>query len=251
MSSKLIQLDEVRRICSGCNMRDLCLPAGLKSEEVQRLDKLVQKRRQLAVDEYLFHNGDMAQAVYAVRVGSLKSMRLGEDGSMQIVGIHLPGELFGLDALAESHHQVSVQALETTSICALPLLNLESVSVQIPSLSRQIMRMTSRVLNAGHDNHELLARHSALERVALFLCRYADRRRSCGLRADSFDIAITRQDLANYLGMQLETVSRAFRQLKNTDCIDAKRSLLEIKNLTALREAAGLCDITTDYAYSH
>ncbi len=249
MTSKLIQLDEVRRICSGCNMRQLCLPAGLQPGEINELDQLVQKRRRIKTDEYLFRAGDVAQAIYAVRVGSFKSFRLREDGVWQIVGIHLPGELFGLDALADRCHQVSVQALETSNVCALPLADLEAVSARMPSLSKQVMRMTSRELNSGHDNHELLARRSAQERVALFLCRYADRRRNCGLQADSFDMAISRQDLSNYLGLQLETVSRAFRQLKDLGCITANRSLLEIKDLSSLRDIAGFCDNTPDYAY--
>ncbi len=251
MTSSLIQLDEVRRICSGCNMRELCLPAGLQPHEVSELDQLVQKRRHLKADEYVFRAGDMTRAIYAVRIGSLKSFRLHEDGSWQIVGIHLPGELFGLDALADQYHQISVQAMETSNICALPLADLEDISARIPSLSRQVMRMASRELNTAHDNQELLARRSARERVAMFLCRYSDRRRNCGLQANSFDMAISRQDLANYLGLQLETVSRAFRQLKDSGCITASRSLLEIKDMTALREASGACNTTNDYAYSH
>ncbi len=230
-------------------MRELCLPAGLRPDEVSELDRMIQKKQQVKVDQYLFHEGDIAQAIYAVRVGSFKSFRLREDGVWQIVGIHLPGELFGMDALADQHHRVSVQAMETSNVCALPLAELASLSIRIPTLGRQIMRMTSRELNTSYENHELLGRRSAQERVALFLCRYADRRRNSGLKADSFDMAISRQDLSNYLGLQLETVSRAFRQLKDSGCITASRSLLEIKDINKLRELAGFCDKTTDYAY--
>lgn len=230
-------------------MRQLCLPAGLDPDEVSQLDKLVQKRRKVQTEEFLFHEGDKAQAIYAVRIGSFKSFRLRENGVWQIVGIHLPGELFGMDALADKRHQVSVQALETSNVCSLPLADLEKLSARIPSLGHQVMRMTSRELNAAYDNHELLSRRAAQERVALFLCRYSDRRRTSGLQADSFDMAISRQDLANYLGLQLETVSRAFRQLKDDGCINARRSLLEIKDMDALRAAAGFCDTTVDYAY--
>ncbi len=232
-------------------MRELCLPAGLQPDEVSELDRIIQKRQQVRSDEYLFHEGDVAQAIYAVRIGSFKSYRVREDGVWQIVGIHLPGELFGMDALADQHHRVSVQAMETSNVCALPLADLAALTIRIPSLGKQVMRMTSRELNTSYENHELLGRRSAQERVALFLCRYTDRRRNSGLKADSFDMAISRQDLANYLGLQLETVSRAFRQLKDNGCITASRSLLEIKNIDALREAAGFCHGKTDYAYHH
>lgn len=244
----LTHIEEIRNRCSGCNLRELCLPAGLQPGEIESLEELIEKRIKTKKNEHLIYQGDAARAIFAVKIGSLKSYRLSEDGNSQIIGIHLPGELFGFDALADSIHHVSIQALEPSSICRLPLENLATLIKRIPSLNKQLLRITSRELNSAHDNHELLARRAAHERVALFICRYSDRRRNCGLNPNEFDIAISRQDLSNYLGLQLETVSRAFRYLRDSKLVSANRSMLSIEDMTGLQQLAGQCTTQVKYA---
>lgn len=243
----LTHIEEIRNRCSGCNLQELCLPAGLQPGEIEGLEKLIEKRIKVKKNEHLIYQGDPARAIFAIKHGSLKSYRLTEDGSLQIVGIHLPGELFGFDALANNIHHISIQALESCNVCRLPLENLATLTKQIPSLSKQLMRITSRELNSGHDNHELLARRSAHERVALFICRYSDRRRNCGLEPFHFDMAISRQDLSNYLGLQLETVSRAFRYLRDAKLVNANRSMLSIEDPAGLKQLAGQCTPQVNY----
>lgn len=239
-SGELSRLDRLRRVCSGCSLRNLCLPAGLDQSEIEALEVRVEKRRQLKAREYLHRAGDPSTAIYVVRFGSLKSYRLRQDGELQIVGLHLPGELFGMDALADDHHQLSTQALETSSICALPLVEMDRIMRDIPNVNRQILGMMSREMGEASENHVLLARRAAAERVALFLCRYIDRLIRVGMRANSFELAISRQDLANYLGLQIETVSRAFGRLRDQGIIQVDRRLIDIKDAAALRREAGL-----------
>lgn len=234
-SPQIIELGAMRRICSGCSLRELCLPAGLDSEAISALDEYVQKKQDLHVQELAYRAGDIASNIYAVRLGSFKSYRLRENGDVQIVGIHLPGELFGLDALASEQRQIYTEALEKSNVCALPVADLERLSRQIPAIGRQMMRLMARELNSSYEEHELLANDTALTRVAKFIWRYVQRRKQVGLQTRQFDIAISRQDLANYLGLQVETVSRAFRELRDRKVITASRSKLEILDLSALQ----------------
>ncbi|MDA3933083.1 MAG: helix-turn-helix domain-containing protein [Gammaproteobacteria bacterium] len=235
VSPKILELGALRRICSGCSLRELCLPAGLDNDAIVALDEFVQKRQDIQPQEMAYRAGDPASNVYAVRLGSFKSYRMRKNGDTQIIGVHLPGELFGLDALASEQRQVYTEALEKSNICALPVGDLERLSHQIPAIGRQMMRLMARELNNSYEEHELLANDSALTRVAKFIWRYAQRRQQVGLQYRQFDIAISRQDLANYLGLQVETVSRAFRELRDRKVITASRSKLEILDPIALQ----------------
>ncbi len=234
-SPKIMELAAMRRICSGCSLRELCLPAGLDSDAISALDDYVQKRQDVPSHALAYRAGDPASNIYAVRQGSFKSYRMRDNGDLQIIGVHLPGELFGLDALASEQRQVYTEALEKSNICALPIHDLERLSQDIPAIGRQLMRLMAQELNNSHEDHELLANDSALTRVAKFIWRYVQRRQQVGLQTRQFDIAISRQDLANYLGLQVETVSRAFRELRDRKIITASRSKLEILDLVALQ----------------
>jgi len=232
---QIIELGAMRRICSGCSLRELCLPAGLDSDAISALDEFVQKKQDLQAQQLAYRAGDAANNIYAVRLGSFKSYRLRENGDMQIIGIHLPGELFGLDALASEQRQIYTEALEKSNVCALPVADLERLSRHIPAIGRQMMRLMARELNNSYEEHELLANDTALKRVAKFIWRFVQRRQQVGLQVRQFDIAISRQDLANFLGLQVETVSRAFRELRDRKVITASRSKLEILDLAALQ----------------
>jgi len=235
-STQIIELGAMRRICSGCSLRELCLPAGLDHEAISALDEFVQKKQDLQAHEIAYRAGDAAANIYAVRHGSFKSYRLRENGDMQIIGIHLPGELFGLDALASGQRQIYTETLEKSNVCALPVADLERLSREIPAIGRQMLRLMARELNSSYEEHELLANDTALTRVAKFIWRYVQRRQQVGLQTRQFDIAISRQDLANYLGLQVETVSRAFRELRDKNIITASRSKIEILNQAGLQE---------------
>ena len=226
----------MRRICSGCSLRELCLPAGLDYEAISALDEFVEKKQDVHPQQLAYRAGDPASNIYAVRLGSFKSYRLRESGEVQIVGIHLPGELFGLDALASDRRQIYTEALEKSNVCALPVTDLERLSREIPAIGRQIMRLMAKELNSSYAEHELLANDGALTRVAKFIWRYVQRRQQVGLQTRQFDIAISRQDLANYLGLQVETVSRAFRELRDGKIITASRSKIEILDLAGLQK---------------
>ena len=240
--TNITQLEELRRLCARCSLRNLCLPAGLSGPQVDALERHVQKRHPIKGGDHLIHAGQPSRAIYVVRNGSFKSYELLENGDTQIVGLHLPGELFGLDALAADHHRLSAEALETSTICALPLDDFHRTSREVPDVTRRIMTTVSRELIGAAETHSLLARRSALERVALFLHRYCQRLHRAERNARSFELALSRQELANYLGLQLETVSRAFSRLRDAGVINAERRLVEVVSSDGLARAAGIQD---------
>lgn len=202
------QLHEMRRACTSCSLRVLCLPDGMSAEDLARLDEIVMRRRPVGRQAVLFHQGEPMSSIYAVRSGSVKSTTLATDGGEQITGFHLPGELIGLDAIATGTHGCTVTALETSSVCELPFDQLDMLSGQIPGLRRQLLRLMSREIR--HDQRALLmlGQKNAEQRLATLLLNLSARLQQRGLSATRFRLSMPRGDIANYLGLAVETVSR-------------------------------------------
>ena len=120
-TSTATHLPDLRTACSACNLRELCLPVGLSSPDLERLDSLVAQRRQLGRGEDLFRAGDRFTSVYAVRTGFFKTGLTLEDGREQVTGFQMTGELLGLDGISTDAHTVTATALDKSQGCLRPL----------------------------------------------------------------------------------------------------------------------------------
>lgn len=237
--SSFTESRSLRRSSSDCSLRMLCLPAGIERAELAQLEAVVRKPAPLKRGQTLFRCGERFQCIYVVRSGSLKTVQPAEEGDGQIMGFHIPGELLGFDAISEDHHRCDAVALERTSVCAISLPRLEEVSARFPSLQRQLHRIISREMGHDQDHLAALGRHTARERLALFLCDLAERLEGAGYSATEFRLTMTRQEIGNYLGLALETVSRLFRKLANEGLVDIEGRQLRIKRPEALARIAG------------
>src|SRR3546814_5346398 len=140
-----------------------------------RLDDVVRRRRPLKRDERLFHHGDVLTSVYVARSGAFKTVSLSEGGDERIIGFHLPGELMGLDALADGEHRCEAVALDPAEVCEVPVDELSVVASQLPGLQRQLMRVIGQRIALDRDTAEILTRRHANERIPLFLHGLGDR----------------------------------------------------------------------------
>jgi CRP/FNR family transcriptional regulator len=118
-------LDGLKVACKDCNLFQLCLPVGVGDADLALLERIIKRSRTLKRGECLFLSGDPFLFIYAVKSGSLKIFTSLRDGSDQVMGFHPPGEFLGLDAVNTEVHQCGAMALETTSLCELPLNRLE------------------------------------------------------------------------------------------------------------------------------
>src|SRR5262245_6124381 len=125
MSASVGTLHQLKSTCSGCSLRELCLPMGLTSEEVEQIDHLVATRKRLKQGESLYRSGDDFGSIYAVRSGFLKSTVLAEDGRDQVTGFHMAGEILGMDGIGTEKHACNVVALEDSEVCIIPFPRLE------------------------------------------------------------------------------------------------------------------------------
>lgn len=238
-SERVIDLPRLRRSCKDCSLRSLCLPAGITQADVERLDEVVQSRLPFDRGQALFHAGDGLECLYVIRSGTVRTTQPGSDGEEQVIGFHLPGELVGLEAISDDVHHCDAIALERTSVCAVPFAHLAQVAARIPALQAQFHRLMSRELVQDQKHLVALGRRSARERLALFLHSLGERLEATGFDGGDLRLSMSRDDIANYLGLALETVSRLLTKLGDEGVIDVDRRRVRILDPAALAAIAG------------
>lgn len=234
----VLDLASLRRGCAHCSLQQLCLPAGIGAQDLQKLDDIVRRRRPVERGERLFRPGDALNAVYVARDGAFKTVSISEEGEEQVVGFHLPGELIGLDALGAGVHRCEAVALTTANVCEVPFEQLSLVASQLPSLQQQLLRIIGQSVGRDQDHLGILVRRQAGERIALFLHGLAERYRNIGQSATRFKLPMSRDDIAHYLGLALETVSRGFGKLQEDGVIEVVGRQIEIRNPAELDRLA-------------
>jgi len=231
--------DESKIACNDCTLFELCLPLGMNQEELAVLDHVITARRALRRGDILFRGGESFRALYAVRAGSMKAYTVTQDGREQVTGFYLPGELIGLDAISLGRHPSTARALESSSICELPFPELERISVRLPGLQRQMIRLMSKELLSEESLLIMLGKKTAEERLAAFLVSLAIRFRQRGFSGTEFNLSMSRSDIGNYLGLAVETVSRLFTRFQQEGLVRVRRRAVQISNLTELSAIAG------------
>lgn len=233
-----IDLASLRRSCGPCSLRQLCLPAGIGTTDLARLDGVVRRRRPLRRDERLFRHGDVLASIYVVRNGAFKTVSLSEGGDERVVGFHLPGELMGLDAMAGGEHRCEAVALDPSEACEVPVDELAAIAAQLPGLQRQLMRVIGQSIMLDQDHVEMLSRRQADGRIALFLHGLGERLRHIGQSPLQFRLMMSREDIASYLGLAIETVSRGFTRLHDDGVIAVSGRLVEVRDIAELGRRA-------------
>ena len=230
-----MKLEAMKVACSSCSLRELCLPVGLSEEDIERVDALVGARRTLRRGEVLFHAGDRFESLFAVRTGFFKTRISSEDGRDQVTGFQMAGELLGLDGISEDRHSCDAVALEDSQVCQIPYGRLEEVSHQVTDLQRQFHRVMSREIVRDHGVMLLLGGMRAEARLAAFVLNLTQRLQARGFSATSLVLRMTREEIGSYLGLKLETVSRAFSRFQEEGLLEVKQRDIRVLNEPGLR----------------
>ncbi len=223
-----IKLAEIQASCRQCSLSELCLPRGLTDEELTDLEKVVDQQPPIDKHQYLYRNGDKFKSFYAVKSGAMKSVFTSVDGEEQIVGFHLPGELVGLDGLNTKRHTCDCIVLERSSVCELPSIRMEELCRRYSSLHRAMHSIIGKTISEDQSMLLLLARRSAEERLASFLVSLSQRSLLRGVSGSEFDMPMSMRDIANYLGLAPETLSRLVKKFDKTGVarIDKRRAII-------------------------
>ena len=221
-------------LCSTCHLKDLCLPGGLATPDVQRLDELKFARRRVKEGQALYHEGERFQFIYAVRSGTFKSSLMLKDGREQVTGFQMAGELLGLDGLAAGKHASSATALEDAEICAIPYAHLSELAANSTDLQHVISRLMSREIVREHSLMMLLGSMNAEERLAAFLLNISQRMKARGYSPSEFHLRMSRAEIGSYLGMKLETVSRTLSAFQQQRVLEVVKKHIRITDLDGL-----------------
>ena len=238
---KVVTLSKIKIACQSCSLFQLCLPLGLQGDDLERLDGIIKRSHPLKKNNALFHQGDKFQAIYAIRSGSVKTYTIADDGSEQITGFYLPGELVGLDAISEDTHPCTAKALETTSYCEIPFNQLEQLSGELPSLRHQLLKIMSKEITHDANLLMLLGKKTADERLASLLLSLSTRLKNRGFSETEFNLSMSRNDIANYLGLAVETVSRLFTRFQDHGLIKVEGKFVQIMALDQLKGMISEC----------
>jgi len=236
---KVISFETIRVACKNCTLTQLCLPMGLSSEDVERLDSIVKRTRPLHRGDHLFRGGERFRSLFVVKTGSVKTYAPSEEGGEQVLGFHLPGEVIGLDAIDKESHACSAKVLETSAICEIPFQRFEELSASIPSLQHQMYRLLSKEIGQDAEMLMLLGKKNAEERLAAFLVSMSKRLSKRGLSPTDFYLSMSRHEIGNYLGLAVETVSRLFTRFQDERLLNVDRKHVQVLNLTTLESMAG------------
>jgi CRP/FNR family transcriptional regulator len=231
----VISLSNIKVACQNCSLSSLCLPMGLSPEDVDRLESIIKRSRPLRRGDHLFESNSTFHSLFAVKTGSIKTYSLGPDGTEQVLGFHLPGDLVGLDAIQDEQHRCSARVLETSTVCELPFNRLEDLASHIPSLQHQLFRLLSKEISQESNMQALLGRSPAEERLASFLLSLSERYRRRGFSPREFILSMSRQEIGSYLGLALETVSRLFTRFQEEGILRVERKHIEILDLERLK----------------
>lgn len=225
--------------CSKCNLVKLCLPMGLEPHELERMDSLVTRSDLLHEGDHLFRVADPFKAVYAVRAGSFKTYCVDDEGREHVLGFHFTGELMGLEAIHPERHLCNAVALETAAVCVLPYGQLNELAGEIDGLRVQFIKLMSKDL-AGAAT--LAGDFAAEERLAAFLVGLSRRFQRRGFSAREFNLSMSRRDIANYLRLAPETVTRVLTRFEKDDVIEVERRTVRLLDLLKLHDLAKCMD---------
>lgn len=214
--------------CSNCNLRELCMPVGLDSEDMQKLDSIVATRKHVKQGQMLFSNGDPFTSLYAIRTGFFKTCISNEDGREQVTGFQMAGEIIGLDGIVSDHHSCNAVALEDAEVCVMPFANVEDLSREFPVLQRHVHKVMSREIVRENGMMMMLGNMRAEERLAAFLLNLVQRLHARGFSQSEMILRMTREEIGSYLGLKLETISRTFSKLSEDGIIEVKQRYVKI-----------------------
>ena len=230
---------KVQTRCTACNLRELCLPCGLSGSDAARAEDLVYTRKRIKRGDTLYRAGDGFNSLYAIRSGFFKTTLMLDDGREQVTAFHMGGEMLGMDGIGAGTHGTSAIALEDSEVCVMPYSRLLEMAQSIPMLQNQFHKVMSREISREHGVMMLLGSMRAEERLATFLLNLSQRFGARAYSRNDFQLRMTREEIGSYLGLKLETVSRAFSKFQEEGLLDVQQKHVKILDSDKLREAMG------------
>jgi CRP/FNR family transcriptional regulator, anaerobic regulatory protein len=222
--------------CGACAIRSLTVCSALEQDELRRLTDIMQTTR-AEPNHTLFNEGDAADALYNVTAGTVKLYKLLPDGRRQITGFLISGDFLGLSV--NDCYAYTAETVTSATLCRFPRRKIESLLEEFPRMQRRLFSMAANELAAAQDQMLLLGRKTAKEKICSFLLMLSQRATRRGHKENPVYVPMSRADIADYLGLTTETVSRTFTQLKTKGVISLQEgNKVQISDIDALYDMA-------------
>lgn len=225
--------------CSSCCLKSVCLPSELGRVDLDRFIEISAAKRKVARGMSIYHNGDTFDSLYAVHSGAFKTVGVSRDGEEKITGFHFAGELMGLEAIDNGRHGYGAVALEDSEVCIIPFAQLEKMATAVPALQHRLLQILSSDITRDQGLMLMLGGMTAEQRLAAFLLSLSRRHQRLGFSATHFVLRMTREEMGNYLGLTIETVSRLMSRFQREGLIALRQRDIELKEAARLREIVG------------
>ena len=230
-----------KEFCLDCPLsKTSCLWAGLRPSHHDRLLGIIKIHPALHRGFSLFHTGEALRALYVLRSGNVKTWNVTSEGEDHIIRFHMPGDVLGLGAISKGTYDCNATTLDTCSVCEIPFKSFQRLAEEIPALNQQLLKMMSREIALEEERLLLRGHKSAPARLATFFNCLARNFGERGYSTQEFILTMGRRDIANYLGLALETVSRSLTQLQNNGVLSVDGKYIRVTNQRRLWELSGL-----------
>jgi CRP/FNR family transcriptional regulator len=231
--------------CQMCHAKDICLSSHLEDQDLHRFKNALVHKTPMQRGELLFMAGDNIQSIFVLHSGSVKAYLESEDGDNQITGFYLPGDVIGIHGIESKRHTDTVEALETSSVCEIRFDNIEDIFDSFPALQKELLNFIFKEMNHDQEMMLVLGKMSADRRMAYFLLDVAKRLHQHGQSSSRINLTMTRHDIANYLGLAVETVSRILTRFQKSSVINVDRRSVTILDQTLLNNIYNGCSDET------
>jgi CRP/FNR family transcriptional regulator len=225
------------------SLADLVPALGVVAPADPRFSAITFPVRRLRPGDRLHRAGDRFDAIYVVRSGFLKTLRVDTSGGEVVLAFPMGGDVLGLDGLDSGRYAAEVVALDSSHVATVPFARLVELARDCAPVEHAIYGLFSRQLVREHEMIWLLGTGTAESRVAMFLLDLSDRLGALGYSRTSFSLRMTRADLGSYLGIKLETVSRTFSAFASAGLLTVNGKLIGVRDPDGLRRIVAPLDL--------
>lgn len=227
-----------RAMCLSCEVNSLCFGHGAGIRALEQLDQAVERRVHLAAGQYLYRIGDPFKSLYAIRSGCLKNSLRDDRGREHVMGFHMAGDVVGVGGIGRQAYIFDVRALQSSEVCEVPFEKLQDLAEEVPALGRNILKIFGRYRNRDAGSHSLRRSESIEARLAGFLLDFSQRLQVHGFDPARFSLPMSREDIANHLGLTKGELDKGFARLEENNVAKVLRKSIEVSSIDALRSIA-------------
>jgi CRP/FNR family transcriptional regulator len=224
-------------VCHNCHLATSCFNISFESPHFSYLSQIIQKSISIKKNEAVYYQQEKFRGLFTIKQGGVKTYLVSENGQQVVTGFYLPGEILGFDAVYSEHYIANAIALTASEICWISFADLLKLASENPVIQRELFKLFSYRLQASHQKFHLNSEQS----VAAFLLDYSSRTSKYSQDTSSFYLLPTQQDIASYLDLTPETISRTMHrfieqgifqtsQAKQIEHLDCQKLLKIIQN---------------------